>query len=417
MRTINRVEDKVIVNSSSFNSDDNVHGITVYKDEIYTASFNDHLVSVYNLAGTLQRSWGTAGNGDGEFNGLHSIRVFNDEVYVTDRANHRVQVFNLTGTFQRKWGTIGGGDGQFFNTSGIHIFNSEVYVSELGADRVQVFNTSGTFQRKWGSNGSGNGQFDDPADIFDDGTSIFVVDNVNDRVQKFSTTGTFQAAFGSGDFSFPHGLCVVGDEVHVTDGGNNDRIAVYDTSGNFKRFWGVGDFNEPIDIWNAAGLFYIAATGSDKIHVVPFQAPTKWYKYGSRGTKRQLAPSVSGTLGPALTALDNPIPQASLLTGEHYAPMSIALLRDMREAIVRLAVAGNITNKITGNAITWEDSGTNDLYFSAMKGKRSAFGATDGDTFIWTRTLGQCVADGRMRDIDIGEAQLCAEFMEASLAT
>jgi DNA-binding beta-propeller fold protein YncE len=48
------------------------------------------------------KSWGTKGNGPGQFNLPHSIAIDrNDNIYVGDRSNDRIQVFDTEGNFKR----------------------------------------------------------------------------------------------------------------------------------------------------------------------------------------------------------------------------------------------------------------------------------------------------------------------------
>jgi hypothetical protein len=59
-------------------------------------------VAKYDKDGTWVKSWGTKGNGPGQFNLPHSIAIDrNDNVYVGDRTNHRIQVFDTDGNFKR----------------------------------------------------------------------------------------------------------------------------------------------------------------------------------------------------------------------------------------------------------------------------------------------------------------------------
>ena len=108
------------------------------------------------------REWGSAGNGDGQFNVVISVAVHGDEVYVTDFRNQRVQVFDRRGDYLRQWGQAGAGDGEFAapnGPAGLAVHEDEVYVTDLGNNRVQVFNRHGTFLRKWGSAGDEDLQF------------------------------------------------------------------------------------------------------------------------------------------------------------------------------------------------------------------------------------------------------------------
>ncbi len=54
--------------------------------------------------GDWVKSWGTRGNGQGQFNLPHAIAIDrNDNVYVGDRSNRRIQVFDTEGKFLRQF--------------------------------------------------------------------------------------------------------------------------------------------------------------------------------------------------------------------------------------------------------------------------------------------------------------------------
>lgn len=136
-----------------------------FGSEIYTADAlggkpgaRAHAVDVYNSTGTLQRTIGVEGTGDGEFGLPVSVGSDGTFIYVCDRnTDNRVQKFTTTGTFQIKWGATGSGDGEFTQLDRILGYNSEIYVSDAPADRIQVFDTDGVFVRKWGATGSALG--------------------------------------------------------------------------------------------------------------------------------------------------------------------------------------------------------------------------------------------------------------------
>src|SRR4029077_6629695 len=57
-----------------------------------------------NARGEWVASWGSLGNGPGQFDTPHGIAVSpSDEVYVADRGNRRIQVFDTEGKFIRQF--------------------------------------------------------------------------------------------------------------------------------------------------------------------------------------------------------------------------------------------------------------------------------------------------------------------------
>src|SRR6266403_1232438 len=67
-----------------------------------TDGYVNSRVAKYDKNGDWVKSWGTKGNGPGQFNTPHSIAVDRrNNIYVGDRGNHRVQVFDTDGKFLR----------------------------------------------------------------------------------------------------------------------------------------------------------------------------------------------------------------------------------------------------------------------------------------------------------------------------
>ena len=107
---------------------------------------------------------------------------------MADVNNNRVQVFNSSGDFQSAFGSAGSGNGEFDGPLGIAVGSGgNIYVADTLNNRVQVFDSGGTFQYDFGSFGSGNGEFDSPFGIaVGSGGNIYVADTNNNRVQVFS---------------------------------------------------------------------------------------------------------------------------------------------------------------------------------------------------------------------------------------
>ena len=59
----------------------------------------------FSSDGQVLRTWGSKGNGDGQFDDPTSVAVdtTNNRVYVADPINLRIQVFDSDGKFLTKW--------------------------------------------------------------------------------------------------------------------------------------------------------------------------------------------------------------------------------------------------------------------------------------------------------------------------
>jgi DNA-binding beta-propeller fold protein YncE len=218
---------------------------------IYVADSGNQRVQKFTSDGTFLAKWGSYGSGNGQFTfGPFGVAVDGSgHVFTTDwdqmcypfwgceTISPRVQKFSDTGTFLTAWGSAGDGDGQFNTLYGVAVDGSgNVYVADWGNARVQKFTNTGSFILELGNYGSGDGQFTFPfAVAVDSHGHVFVTDtdnNITDtpaRVEKFTNTGTFLTTWGSpgsGDGQFgnggPPGVAVDGSgHVFVADGLNN----------------------------------------------------------------------------------------------------------------------------------------------------------------------------------------------------
>jgi len=114
---------------------------------------------------------------------------------VVDQGNHRIQKFNNRLRFLLSWGSEGDGNGQFQTPGDIAVdpAGDWIYVLDKGNRRVQRFGTKGEFSRAWGVQGDGDGEFQAPGTItIDDSGFIYVGDIDSQRVQKFDERGRLQ---------------------------------------------------------------------------------------------------------------------------------------------------------------------------------------------------------------------------------
>ena len=78
--------------------------------DIYvTDGYRNARVHRFTRDGRLVKSWGTPGNGEGQFHLPHSIAFDDDgKLYVADRSNKRIQIFTPEGDFLGQWTGMGG---------------------------------------------------------------------------------------------------------------------------------------------------------------------------------------------------------------------------------------------------------------------------------------------------------------------
>jgi DNA-binding beta-propeller fold protein YncE len=226
----------------------NPHGVAIDSEgNVYVSERSGLRIQKFDPDGNFIAKWGSEGTGDGQFQHLHDIAIgpggsgenasqsgINEFVYTTDTELFNVQKFTTDGDFVTSWGSEGDGDGQFASLESLDVdTQGNVYVADYDNNRIQKFTSDGVFISAWGSEGSEQGQFDGPAGLaVDNEDNVYVTDVNNHRIQKFTSNGDFITSWGSegtgdGQFDQPEGIDVdpLG-RVIVADTGNN-RIQIF----------------------------------------------------------------------------------------------------------------------------------------------------------------------------------------------
>jgi DNA-binding beta-propeller fold protein YncE len=242
------------------------------------------------LAGSLEYLWESAGGPDllATSYGIGIDPAGN--IWVSDTQRDRFQILAPDGTYVETWGTPGDGEGEFEFYSPHTAFGTpygdvafdgagNIYVADTGNFRVQKFAPDRTFLLAWGSEGEGDGQFLVAASIAvgGDGT-IYVADETRHDVQKFDGEGRWLGTIGSegddaGRFHYPAGIAVdAAGEIWVADFGN-DRIQRLSADGEPLDVWGrsdrlPGELNSPNDVAvDALGRVYVADQYNHRLQV------------------------------------------------------------------------------------------------------------------------------------------------------
>ncbi|XP_005094396.2 RING finger protein nhl-1 [Aplysia californica] len=215
-------------------------------DHIFVSDSSNHRVQVFDNSGKYLKSFGTYGQGNGEFDCLAGIAINGlGQIIIADRYNHRVQVLDRNGRFQCSFGSEGSSEGQLNYPWGVACDNMGfIYVCDKENHRIQVFQSNGAFVRTFGHYGNRSGQFENPHYIaVSPDNKVYVSDSSNHRIQVFSIYGDFLFSFGicgtlRGQMKFPRGLAIDHQGfVVVADSGNN-RIQIFRGDGRFYTMFG-----------------------------------------------------------------------------------------------------------------------------------------------------------------------------------
>lgn len=158
---------------------------------LYVVDTGNHRINVYAADGSLLKTIGQRGSGDGEFNFPTMIwRGAGGRLLVTDSLNFRTQIFDADGRYVAKFGRAGDGTGDSPRQKGVATDRyGRVYVVDSLLHAVQIFDDSGQFLLSIGGQGRERGDFWLPVGIFIDDVTIYVADSYNRRVQVFRYVG------------------------------------------------------------------------------------------------------------------------------------------------------------------------------------------------------------------------------------
>lgn len=138
---------------------------------------------------TLDTLWPMPASEIGNPEGVCVLR--DGRILVADTHYDRVVVFSDSGELLETWGTKGDGPGQFqWPVAVAEDDRGFVYVAEYGGrNRVQKFDASGRFLTAWGGHGTKPGLFQRPSGMVWLDGALFVADAFNNRIQVFDDDG------------------------------------------------------------------------------------------------------------------------------------------------------------------------------------------------------------------------------------
>ncbi len=162
------------------------------KGDVFVADRGNHRVQEFNSELVWQRNMSQPEEHEGPF--YLGIDSYGD-IWVAYSWDNKIGEFSNTGTLIRTWGTEGEGQGELLDPYGVVPGpEGNIWVSEYGNSRVQVFTPSGEYLYGFGAKGSGPGQFNEaPHGLAFSGTTVYVLDSGtfwentgNSRIEKWN---------------------------------------------------------------------------------------------------------------------------------------------------------------------------------------------------------------------------------------
>lgn len=166
-------------------------GTKAYVIDTGGVTTQEHHLFIFNaISGELEKTIGTRGRKDGEFNLALQVTTAPDgTVYVTDSGNFRVQAFNPDGSHKMSFGTVGRKIGNFARPKGIATDpQGNIYVVDSAFGNFQIFNDKAQLLMFVGgrSQVSEPGKYMLPAGIaVDEDGRVYMVDQFFHKVDIF----------------------------------------------------------------------------------------------------------------------------------------------------------------------------------------------------------------------------------------
>jgi len=236
--------------SVRINADDNIWAVDKGSDMVIEFNQRNQIMKVFGRrkesSDAEDKPWGKPNPPlppiDGEFRQPTDVGWDSKgNIYITDGdINSRVAKFDKDGNWVKSWGTPGDGPGQFHDPHQVVVDdNDNIYVADRRNERIQVFDTDGNFKRMFSINIPPDPRYQPlnsppgiPAAKLIGAPSalcitkgphqvLFVGEDVWGRIFKVSLDGKVLGVFGHagrafGEFSGIHGIaCPTEDAVYV----------------------------------------------------------------------------------------------------------------------------------------------------------------------------------------------------------
>ena len=167
-------------------------GVACQGSTVFVAETGRHRVLALSLEQAAPEgpmpSFGSRGDGAGEFNFPTALTVDDGELWIGDTLNFRVQQYAIEpGEFVSTFGALGDAPGEMPRIKGLALDRSgQMWISDGQTDHISLYGRDGTFLMSLGATGSGDGEFSFPVGIaaHADGR-VAVVDSLNRRVAVF----------------------------------------------------------------------------------------------------------------------------------------------------------------------------------------------------------------------------------------
>lgn len=242
-------------------------------------------VQVFSRNGELTAHWSMPETDKGTPTGLCFDSA--GALLIADTHYHRVLRYSAAGELLASFGSYGEGPGQFIYPTDVAIAaDGSLFVAEYGKnDRILKFGRNYAFVSHFGGHGTGEGQFRRPMGLaIDQQGHIYVADAINHRIQKFGSDGQFIAAWGGagkglGELMYPYDVDIDSEGVVVVCEYGNCRVQKFTIHGKpLGTFGGPGRSNTSLSSpWSidaaADGRLFVADMLNHRLLILSLACP------------------------------------------------------------------------------------------------------------------------------------------------
>jgi DNA-binding beta-propeller fold protein YncE len=173
--------------------------------------------------------------------------------------------------WQATWGTPGDGEGQFWEPRDVAVMGDTVFVADTGNRRVQALDRDGAFRSAWSG---GQEPFEEPLALgVDSRNRLLVLDSLPGWIYRFDAEGTPLDRFaGPASQTFhPRGMTVLEDDTVMVADTGGARLVFFDPAGNVAGRLGAlggapGQLSDPVDVaMDGAGTYLVAEARNQRI--------------------------------------------------------------------------------------------------------------------------------------------------------
>ena len=195
-------------NTQAFPIAENARGLAISSNgDIYASCGDSNCIKVFNEDGTLKQTFGSKGNGHGQFQNPQKLTIFDEVLYVADSGNNRVQKFSLSGQYIGEFSGLKIGDKALLLSNPVGItYDGRGHIIVSDYNGINVFGTDGTHYNTF----QGAHACSDIC-VDNDGLVAFIHHNL----YRYSLDGQLQETLNISQKVYP-----ISNEIVVDDTGN-----------------------------------------------------------------------------------------------------------------------------------------------------------------------------------------------------